>query len=421
MERSDAISLSPLPFRDMIGTHIDLQAAATRFAEFRQNGKIHMVERVFHGMPTKNATISLNTSTPNPERKPVTHLGSYNYSGLNGHPYILQKAIDAITQYGTTSSGVRLLNGTCDLHHQLEKRLANFLGVEEVVTFSSCFAANLAVLGTLCREGDIVLSDTLNHQSIIDGLRLSDAKVVPYRHASPRSIEACLKRLPYDQRKFIVTDGVFSMDGDLAPLPEIAALAEQYNAFVIVDDAHGTGHVGPNGRGLCAHYGVTDRIDLITGSLSKGLPGIGGFVATRHDIAGVLRAASNPYIFSASLPPSVLASIMAALDILEETPERITTLTDNAHYFAEQLRNAGFEILNTKTGIIPILTFDEDKAYALARALHEDGIYVNPVAYPAVSKSRSRIRINLSASLTREELEHGLAAIIKAGKQLDLI
>jgi len=398
-----------------------LTALLERIETLMENGHIDVIGRVFHSMPTKHATVSFSEYALEAAQREILHLGSYNYSGLNGHTRINEAAIDAIRHYGTTSSGVRLLNGTSALHLEMERRLAQFLGVEEVITFSSGFAANLAALSTLCREGDVVLSDMLNHQSIVDGLLLSSARVVPYRHASIRSLENNLQRLSFEQRKFIVTDGVFSMDGDLAPLDQIAALAQRYNAFLIVDDAHGTGHVGPHGRGSPALFGVSDQVDVLTGSLSKGLPGIGGFIATRHETARLLRAGANPYIFSASLPPPVLASIIAALDVLEASPQIIEQLRVKTEYFVTTLRAKGFDLLNTRSSIIPLMTHDEHKAYELAKALHLRGVYVNPVTYPAVSRGRARVRINLSANLTQEELDYSIETITEVGTDLQLI
>lgn len=398
-----------------------LESLLERLESLVGQGYMDVIGRVFHSMPTKHASVSFSEHAKVPERRDVLHLGSYNYSGLNGHPRINEAAIDAIRHYGTTSSGVRLLNGTSELHLEMERRLAQFLGVEAVITFSSGFAANLAALGTLCREGDVVLSDMLNHQSIVDGLRLSAARVVPYRHASLRSLESHLQRLPAQQRKFIVTDGVFSMDGDLAPLDRIAELARRYNAFLVVDDAHGTGHLGPHGRGTPALFGVAGQVDVLTGSLSKGLPGVGGFIATRHETASLLRAGANPYIFSASLPPPVLASIIAALDVLEASPQIIEQLRDKTEYFVATLRARGFDLLDTRSSIIPLMTYEEHKAYELAKALHLRGVYVNPVAHPAVSRSRARVRINLSANLTREELDYSIEAITDVGRTLRLI
>jgi len=422
MINSTSISqLSTIHPRSMINTSHNLQSIVDRYDQFVAEGKIEVIGRVFHGIPGKNAKVSYSSDTQGHHKREILHLGSYNYSGLNGHPQIIQASIDATLNYGTTSSGVRLLNGTSDLHLIMEQSLARFLGVDEVITFSSGFSANLAALATLCRQGDIVLCDSLNHQSIIDGLKLSEALVLPYRHNSVKSIEKRLRQQPINTRKFIVSDGVFSMDGDLAPLPHIVEMAKRYNAFVFVDDAHGTGHIGPCGRGTCAHFGVTSQVDVITGSLSKGLPGVGGFIATGRETAKIIRTAANPYIYSASLPPAVLGSIISAIDILDRSPELTEQLHVKTQYFTGQLRKAGFNLLNSETSIVPVLTGDEQRCYLMARMLHDQGIYVNPVTYPAVSKSRPRIRMNLSANLTYEELEYSICTLIKTGQQLALI
>ncbi|QGU85939.1 aminotransferase class I/II-fold pyridoxal phosphate-dependent enzyme [Erwinia sorbitola] len=400
-----------------------LTAVSARIEEFVRNGKMDLIEREFHSPATTSAEVSLSRySTESPaEKKQVLHLGSYNYSGLNGHPEIINASIDAIKKYGTTSSGVRLLNGTNDLHIELEKRLADFLGMEEAITVSSGYAANLAVLGTLCQAGDIVLTDMLNHQSIVDGLKLSGAKVIPYRHCSLKSIETTLKNYRHVTRKFLVTDGVFSMDGNFAPLVGIVELCERYGVKIIVDDAHGTGHVGPFGKGVCEKLGVTEKIDIIIGSMSKGLPGIGGFIATNSETANILRAAANPYIFSASIPPAVSASVIEAIKILESNPEISRILEEKTYYFSDKLRNLGFDLLNTESSIIPILGRDEDKVFEMTRLLFEKGVYVNPVGYPAVAKSRARIRINLCSSLTYKELDYCIDAIACAGKTVGVI
>ncbi|MBD2815344.1 pyridoxal phosphate-dependent aminotransferase family protein [Xenorhabdus sp. Flor] len=408
--------------RDITRSNDYLQGIAARYDRFVSDGKMDVIGRVFHSIPCKNTSISYSSaSADNADVREVLHLGSYNYSGLNGHQKIIESSINATHHYGTTSSGVRLLNGTCALHLEMEQRLAKFLGVEEVITFSSGFCANLAALSTLCREGDIVFSDILNHQSIVDGLKLSGATVQIYQHVSLKNLEKRLRQTTFQARKFIVTDGVFSMDGDLAPLPGIVELARKYNAFVVVDDAHGTGHIGPNGRGSCAHFGITDQIDVITGSLSKGLPGIGGFIGTNKETGKIIRIAATPYIYSASLPPSVLASIISAIDILDSSPQLTSELQTKAEYFRQKLRDAGFNICNSETAIVPLITGDEHRCYEMARMLHEKCIYVNPVAYPAVSKTRARIRMNLSANLSNEELDYSIRTLIQIGQKLALI
>ncbi|MBI6549361.1 aminotransferase class I/II-fold pyridoxal phosphate-dependent enzyme [Xenorhabdus lircayensis] len=398
-----------------------LEEASERFNYFYDQGFMGMLEREFHTHAKKNSLVSFSRYQSDRNVHKVIHLGSYNYSGLNGNLEIEKCAIEAIKNYGTTSSGVRLLNGTNNLHIKLEEDLARFLGVEEVITVSSGYVANIAAISTLCREGDIVLSDMLNHQSINDALKLSGAKVITYRHCSVNSIEKILKKYAHIERKFLVTDGVFSMDGDLAPLSEIVPLCERYGAKIIVDDAHGTGHIGKNGRGVCDLFGVTAKVSIITGSLSKGLPGIGGFVATDKETAKIIRTAASPYIFSASIPPSVSASVIKAVEILQAHPEISCELEEKTKYFIKKLRSYGFELLNTESSIVPIVVYEEDKAFDLTRKLHEIGVYVNPVVYPAVAKSRARIRINLSANITYDELNFCIDAISSCGVELGLI
>lgn len=411
--------------RDIAEDSRELEDIKERFDGIVGDGTSELFGRIFRSIPSKNASVSFNNVySNNPSHDnvmDVLHLGSYNYAGLNGHPRILEASRCALAKYGTTTSGVRLLNGTSEVHLELEKRLANFFNMEEVITFSSGYAANLATLATVCRKGDLVLSDMLNHQSIVDGLKLSSCDSRMYRHASPSSLERLLKRQPLTRRKFIISDGVFSMDGNLAPLPEIVDLAEKYNAYIIIDDAHGTGSIGPNGRGSSAFFNLTNHVDIITGSLSKGLPGIGGFVATNHETAKIIRLASNPYIFSASLPPSIAAGIIEAIDILENDETIIGKLDDNIRCFTGILRTAGFNLLNSETAIIPIMMPSEDITYKMTRKLQENNIYVNPVVFPAVSKSSPRIRLNLSADLTQNELQSSAQALIRVGTELGVI
>lgn len=397
-----------------------------RYKSFADSDAIGLLSRVFHSTPSKKTPVSLNTDSlqniPSADNaNTMLHLGSYNYSGLNGHPEILEAAQSALFSHGTTSSGVRLLNGTTNLHLELEARLANFLNMEDCVTFSSGYSANLAALGTLCDEGDYILTDMLNHNSIVEGIRMTGCETITYRHANPSSLEKALSKLPLDARKFIITDGVFSMDGDLAPLVEIADLADKYNAFLIVDDAHGTSAIGRNGRGTVDYFDLADRVDVITGSLSKGLPGIGGFVATSKKIASILRAGSNQYIFSASIPPVIAAALIKAIDLLEANPEIQQKVESNATLMKSILGEYGFDIGDSVTPIIPVLIGDEERTFELTKRLHEEGIYVNPVAFPAVSKSRSRLRINISAAFTKDEITWCCEKINQHAKDLGIV
>lgn len=393
----------------------------SRYIKYKQKGYSALVSRIFHGVPAKNAKVSYNTveftDPSNPsysdEIKDVLHLGSYNYSGLNGNTEIIDAAKDALDQYGTTTSGVRLLNGTSNLHIELEKKLAKFLGYESAVTYSSGFAANLAVFDTLCDESDVIFSDELNHESILKGIKLSGAVCETYPHKDVAALEQLIAKYPKDTRKFIVTDGIFSMDGDLAPLPELAQLAEQYGCYLIVDDAHGTAAIGPNGRGSVAHFGLEKKVDIITGSLSKGLPGIGGFIACNKKIGVVLRTGSAPYIFSASIPPATAAGVTKAIDILQKNPAIINRLDRNAKFVRDRLRAADIDILQSETAVIPVIVGSDHNAYTLAKNLHERGIYANPVVFPAVKRGSARIRLNVSADLNQNELNFAVDAIIR--------
>jgi glycine C-acetyltransferase len=377
-------------------------------------------------MPRRNVDVTyyVDSLAPMPaesEYASLLHLGTYNYSGLNGHPRVIEAAAAALYRYGTTTSGVRLLNGTSDLHLLLERKLASYLGVEDAVTFSSGFAANIAVLSCLCSESDVVFSDELNHQSIADGLKLSGAKVVKYLHQNMDSLRAMLSGTTRLQRKFIVTDGIFSMDGDVALLDEIFDLAEEFNALVIVDEAHATAAYGACGRGVVSHMGHAGRIDVITGSLSKGLPGIGGFAAGQKKTMDLLRVGSNPYIFSASIPPSVAAGLIAAIEILEAEPEIQDTLHHNENYLRDGLKAMGLNTMSSASPIIPVLMPSRDTTFRFATLLHEDGIYVNAVCFPAVSRKWPRLRINASASLEPDDLDRALEGFGRVARKLQLI
>ncbi len=395
----------------------------SRYNKYKERGYVKLVSRIFHSIPTKHSVVSYNTvefldfvQKHELTRQSVLHLGSYNYSGLNGHPEIVKAAKAALEEYGTTTSGVRLLNGTTCLHIELEQRLAKFLGYDTVITYSSGFAANLACLDTLCDKNDVVFSDSLNHDSIIKGIELSGAECRVFPHKDIVALEHRLAAETRPVRKFIVTDGVFSMDGDLAPLPDLVRLKEKYGCFLIVDDAHGTAAVGPNGRGSVALFGLQDKVDIVTGSLSKGLPGIGGFIACNKKVGIVLRSGSSPYIFSASLPPATVAGIIKAIDILECNPEISQNLKSCAEFLHEKLRNAGINILESETAIIPIVVNTSEKAFSLAKRLQEKGLYVNPVVYPAVARGQSRIRLNVTADLTMDELKFAAEMLISEVK-----
>lgn len=340
--------------------------------------------------------------------KKVLMFGSNSYLGLTNHPKIKEAAIAAIRKYGTGCAGSRFLNGTLDIHEELEHRLAKFVGKEEAIIYSTGFQVNLGVVSCVTGRGDYILWDELDHASIIEGRRLSFSTPVKYRHNDMQSLEDQLRNCNPDKVKLIVTDGVFSMEGDVANLPEIVRLAKQYNAAVMVDEAHGIGVFGRDGRGTCDHFGVTDDVDLIMGTFSKSFASLGGFIATDKVTANYLRHNSRSYIFSASITPASTAAVGAALDIMESEPERIANLWDVTNYALEGFRRIGCEIGNTCTPIIPLFIRDNEKTFRVTRDLFDEGIFVNPVVSPAVAPKDTLIRFSLMATHTRAQVDEAL-------------
>ena len=353
--------------------------------------------------------------------KKVLMFGSNSYLGLTNHPKIKEAAIAAIRKYGTGCAGSRFLNGTLDIHEELEHRLAKFVGKEEAIIYSTGFQVNLGVVSCVTGRGDYILWDELDHASIIEGRRLSFSTPVKYRHNDMQSLEDQLRNCNPDKVKLIVTDGVFSMEGDVANLPEIVRLAKQYNAAVMVDEAHGIGVFGRDGRGTCDHFGVTDDVDLIMGTFSKSFASLGGFIATDKVTANYLRHNSRSYIFSASITPASTAAVGAALDIMESEPERIANLWDVTNYALEGFRRIGCEIGNTCTPIIPLFIRDNEKTFRVTRDLFDEGIFVNPVVSPAVAPKDTLIRFSLMATHTRTQVDVALEKIEKCFKHLDII
>lgn len=353
--------------------------------------------------------------------KKVLMFGSNSYLGLTNHPKIKEAAIAAIRKYGTGCAGSRFLNGTLDIHEELEHRLAKFVGKEESIIYSTGFQVNLGVVSCVTGRGDYILWDELDHASIIEGRRLSFSTPVKYRHNDMESLEEQLRNCDPDKVKLIVTDGVFSMEGDVANLPEIVRLAKKYNAAVMVDEAHGIGVFGRNGRGTCDHFGVADDVDLIMGTFSKSLASLGGFIATDKVTANYLRHNSRSYIFSASITPASTAAVGAALDIMESEPERIANLWDVTNYALEGFRRIGCEIGNTCTPIIPLFIRDNEKTFRVTRDLFDEGIFVNPVVAPAVAPKDTLIRFSLMATHTRAQVDIALDKIEKCFKRLEII
>jgi len=353
--------------------------------------------------------------------KKVLMFGSNSYLGLTNHPKIKEAAIRATEKYGTGCAGSRFLNGTLDIHIELEKKLAEFVGKQGALCYSTGFQVNLGVIPTVTGRNDYILIDELNHASIIEATRLSFAKVLKFRHNDMNSLEKLLKRCEPGRIKLIIVDGVFSMDGDIADLPAIVKLSERYEATVMVDDAHSIGVLGKQGAGTANHFGLTNKVDLIMGTFSKSLAALGGFIASDPETINYIKHHSRSLIFSASMTPASAAAVLAALEIIKSEPERIKHLWDVTHYAIDNFRKLGFDIGNTVTPIIPLYIRDNLKTLKITRMLMDEGIFVNPVVAPAVSKDNTLIRFSLMATHTREQVDVALAKFEKLGKRLNII
>ena len=343
--------------------------------------------------------------------KRVLMFGSNAYLGLTNHPKVKQAAIEAIEKYGTGMAGSRYLNGTLDIHVELEKKIARFMGKEDAITFSTGFQVNLGVVSCLTGREDYILWDELDHASIIEGHRLSYSNKLKFKHNDMDSLERQLQKCEPDKIKFIVVDGVFSMEGDIANLPEIVRLARKYNANIMVDEAHGLGVLGRQGRGACDHFGLLPQVDLVMGTFSKSLASIGGFIAGSQTVIDFLRHTSRSYIFSASNTPAATAAANAALDIMMNEPERFDHLWKLTHYALQRFREIGCEIGHTATPIIPLFIRDNDKTFYVTKYLFEQGIFVNPVVSPAVAPTDTLIRFSLMATHTFDQLDYALEKI----------
>ena len=353
--------------------------------------------------------------------KKVLMFGSNCYTGLVNDPRIKEAAIEATRKYGTGCAGSPFLNGTLDLHKKLENRIAEYIGKEDVMIYSTGFGVNLGVVSTLTGREDYILWDEQDHASIIEGRRLAFSKTLKYKHNDMESLEKQLQQCAPDKVKLIVTDGVFSMEGDVANVPEIVRLAKKYNASVMVDEAHSIGVFGNGGRGVCNLFGVTDDVDLVMGTFSKSFASLGGFIATDKEITNYLRHHSRSYIFTASITPASTAAALKAIDIMIEEPERQENLWKLTNMALEGFRSRGFEIGNTSTPIIPLFIRDDCETFAIARDLLEEGIFVSPVVSPAVAPQDTLIRFSLMATHTAEQVEHALETITKVFRNHGII
>jgi 8-amino-7-oxononanoate synthase len=353
--------------------------------------------------------------------KELVMLGSNNYLGLTNHPEVKEAAAVALAMFGTGCAGSRLLNGTLDIHLQLEERLAKFLGREDVLTFSTGFQVNLGVLSCLLQRSDVVLLDGLNHASLIDGCRLGFGKTYKYRHNDMADLKKKLANIPNEKGKIVAVDGVFSMEGDTAKLPEIVELKNRYGARLMVDDAHGLGVFGEKGRGTPEHFGVEDEVDLVMGTFSKSLATVGGFIAGRRDVIDFIRHEARTAIFSAAPPPGSMAAAIKALEIVEREPERRKNLWENARFMKREFEALGFDTGESESPVIPLVIGEDLDAYTMTMKLQERGVFANPVVSPAVPKGRSMMRTSYMATHTAEHLERALEAFAAVGREMGII
>lgn len=353
--------------------------------------------------------------------KKVLMFGSNSYMGLTNHPKVIEAAVAATKKYGTGMAGSPFLNGTLDIHKELEARIADYVGKEDAIVYSTGFGTNLGVVSTLTGREDYIICDEQDHASIVEGRRLSFSQPLKYKHNDMASLENALKKCKPESIKLIVTDSVFSMEGDVANLPEMVKLAKKYDASLMVDEAHGIGVFGKGGRGVVNHYGLTDDVDLIMGTFSKSFASLGGFIATDKEITNYLRHNSRSYIFTASITPASTAAAMAAMDIMLNEPERQEHLWEITNYALDSFRAMGCEIGHTSTPIIPLFIRDDYKTFGVTRDLLEEGVFVNPVVSPAVAPQDTLIRYSLMATHTKEQVTRSLEAIEKVFKKYGII
>jgi len=390
-----------------------LDDLARQTAELRENG-LFKAERVITSAQGARITVAGG--------REVLNFCANNYLGLAGDKRLVEAAHKALDRYGYGLSSVRFICGTQDVHKELESRLSEFLGTEDTILYSSCFDANGGLFETLLGAEDAVISDALNHASIIDGVRLCKAKRFRYANNDMADLETQLKDAADCRYRLIVTDGVFSMDGSIANLKAVCDLADRYDALVMVDDSHAVGFMGENGRGTHEHCGVMGRVDIITGTLGKALGGAsGGYTSGRREIVEWLRQRSRPYLFSNTLAPVITATSLAVLDLIREEPELRMRLEENSRYFRKAMTEAGFTLVPGEHPIIPVMLGDAVLAQRMAARMLEEGIYVVGFSFPVVPKGKARIRTQMSAAHTRQQLEQAVAAFVKVGKELGVI
>lgn len=383
------------------------------FEELKKQG-LYKKERII--TTPQGANIAVSTG------EKVMNFCANNYLGLGNHPEVVKAAQDIMNDWGYGLSSVRFICGTQKIHKDLEQKISEFLGTEDTILYAACFDANGGVFEPLLDEECAIISDELNHASIIDGVRLCKAQRFRYKHANMEELEKALIEAKDLKYRLICTDGVFSMDGDMAKLPEICDLADKYDALVMVDDSHATGYIGPHGRGTPEQFGVQNRVDIVTSTLGKAMGGAnGGFTSGRKEIIELLRQRSRPYLFSNTVAPAVVGASIKVIDMLTGSGELRDKVWDNSAYFRAEMIKAGFDIVPGNTAIVPVMLYDEPLAMKMADLLLKEGIYVIGFVYPVVPKGKARIRVQLSAAHTRADLDKAIAAFQKVGKELQLI
>lgn len=371
-------------------------------------------ERIITSSQSSQITVSGN--------KPVLNFCANNYLGLANHPEVIKAAQETMNDWGFGLSSVRFICGTQQIHKELEEKVSAFLGTEDTILYCAAFDANGGVFEPLLGEDSIIISDELNHASIIDGVRLCKAQRALYKHSDMAELENCLKESQSTKYRMVVTDGVFSMDGDLAKLPEIVELCEKYDALIMVDDSHASGYIGKTGRGTAEHFNLLGKIDIITTTFGKALGGgNGGCTSGRKEIIEMLRQRSRPYLFSNTLAPATVGATSKVLDLLTESAELPARTMENANYFRSKMETAGFDLVKGTTAIVPVMIYDAPLAVKFADELLKEGIYVIGFVYPVVPKGRARIRVQLSAAHTKSQIDKAVEAFIKVGKALEIV
>jgi glycine C-acetyltransferase len=383
----------------------------TELDSLKQQGLYRRL-RVLDGKPEAHTTF---------DHKSVVNLSSNNYLGLTTHPKLIKAAVDAVEKFGVGSGAVRTISGTMEMHIELERRLAKFKHVESVVVFQSGFAANAGTVAAVLGKDDAIISDELNHASIIDGARLSKATIKVFPHKDVDAARKILKELPADQKKILITDGVFSMDGDLGAIPELCTLAEEYGAIMMVDDAHASGVFGKNGSGTVDHFNCHGRVDIQVGTLSKAIGVLGGYVAGTRSLIEFLYHRARPFLFSTSHPPAVTAACLAALDILESEPQWIEQLWDNTRFFKAGLETLGFNTGISESPITPVIVGQAATAAKMSDALFEQGVFAQSIGFPTVARDKARLRTIVAATHSKEDLQYALDTFGKVGRELGVI